>query len=91
MKFLAFVNGELSNSTHYFSSFGNVSADSKRNMKGSLGPANAKQHTWSTWSYEKRVSAASKVKMFKAKVKSQLGRRLQLISDLFPQDNSLDL
>ena len=57
MKFLAFLNGELSNSAIYFSSFGNASGDSKDNINGSFGFE--KEDTWSPWGYEKRIKDLS--------------------------------
>ena len=49
MKFLAYINGELSNSAKYFSSFANVCKDESSSLTGKFGKTqNCK---WRPWQY----------------------------------------
>ena len=59
MKWLASFSGEISNSAYYFSSFGNVNADNKHVVNGSLRPG--PDTTWQPWVYENRLEVAKKV------------------------------
>ena len=47
MKWLAFIEGELSNAAFYFSPFGNVNDDTKCTVNGTLGKGS--QNTWQPW------------------------------------------
>ena len=61
MKFLAFVNGELSNSANYFSSFANVKSDDLKRtgcLKGEFG-ADPKCK-WKPWAYKDTVTNSKK-------------------------------
>lgn len=59
MKWAATFSGELVNLSFYFSSFGNVNADNKCTVGGSLGTdANC---TWKPWQYQSRLDVAAKV------------------------------
>ena len=70
MKFLAFLNGELSNSATYFSSFANVSREDKRCLDGVFGTD--KNCKWKPWNYQNRVAIANKVCIFKKKLSAKL-------------------
>jgi hypothetical protein len=59
MKWAAAFSGELLNSAFYFSPFGNVNADDKFQVKGSLGTAGS--CTWNPWLFQDRLETASKV------------------------------
>ena len=66
MKFLAFINGEISNSACYFSSFANACNTDLNCLEGQFGTdPNCK---WKPWRYTERVSNAKKVASFKAKL-----------------------
>ena len=70
MKFLAFINGELSNSATYFSSFGNVSTSDLSCLKGKYGTDVGCR--WKPWSYKFRIKVANRVTKFKAKLSKNL-------------------
>ncbi|KAJ7354892.1 hypothetical protein OS493_029451 [Desmophyllum pertusum] len=57
MKWASTFSGELPNSAHYFSPFGNVSNDDKSTL-GSLGTS--ADCTWKSWSYDERLKTAAK-------------------------------
>lgn len=59
MKWASTFSGELANSAFYFSPFGNVNADNKGTVNGSLGTDD--HCTWKPWLYESRLEVASKV------------------------------
>jgi hypothetical protein len=61
------MSGELNNAATYFSSFANVSQDTKKTMGGSIG--NDSSATWKPWKYEDRINIAKKVETFKKKLK----------------------
>lgn len=63
MKFLAFLNGELSNSAKFFSSFANASTNDLDSLHGSFGTTEGKK--WKPWKYSDRVTMAEKVTDFK--------------------------
>ena len=66
MKFLAFINGELSNSAKYFSSFANVCQDETSSLTGKFGETqNCK---WRPWQYSQRIVIAQQVADFKSKL-----------------------
>ena len=66
MKFLAFINGEISNSACYFSSFANACNTDLNCLDGRFGTdPNCK---WRPWQYTERVSNAKKVASFKIKL-----------------------
>ena len=69
MKFLAFVNGELSNSSRYFSSFANASTDDLDCLHGSFGITDDKK--WKPWKYSERLVMADKV----SKLKTSLSKK----------------
>ena len=53
MKFLAFINGELSNSAKYVSSFANVCQNESSSLTGKFGETqNCK---WRPWQYSQRI------------------------------------
>ena len=70
MKFLAFINGELSNSATYFSSFANVSTNDLSSLEGQFGTD--LDCRWKRWSYNFRIKVAHKVTQFKAKLSKNL-------------------
>ncbi len=73
MKFLAFVNGELSNSATYFSSFANARSDDLNGpacLTGEFGTHS--KCKWQPWIYKNRVSVAKKVFAFKNKLPQKL-------------------
>jgi hypothetical protein len=73
MKMLCFLAGELSNSSKYFSTFGNVSYDMSK-VDFTFG--HSKNNKWKLWTYEKRLSVAKKVVDLKKKlVKSNLAEK----------------
>ena len=65
MKFLAFIAGELPNSSHYFTTFANVNHDDAVDVSKSMEAGH-----WKEWSYEKRVSDAKKVEILKVKLET---------------------
>lgn len=76
MKMLCFLAGELSNSSKYFSTFGNVSYDDMSTLKATFGQSNG--HQWRPWVYEKRLNVAKQVTAFKKQiVKSKLVKSSQ--------------
>jgi hypothetical protein len=62
MKFLAFLNGELSNAATYFSSFATVSKADSCLLGKEFGTAPTCK--WRPWSYAERVNVAEKVAKF---------------------------
>lgn len=62
MKWVALMSGELNNAATDFSSFANVSNDTKNAMGGSIGNSKA---TWQLWNYRDRLKMAQKVEEFK--------------------------
>ena len=70
MKFLAFINGGLSNSAKYFSSFANVCQDESSSLTGKFGETqNCK---WRPWQYSQRILIAQQVSDFKRKLPGHL-------------------
>ena len=69
MKMLAFLSGELTNSTKYFSSFANVSSDDASNTLGTFGRGNV--NTWKPWVYSERLTVVKEVEQMKAKLSKQ--------------------
>ena len=66
MKLLAFVNGELSNSASYFSSFANAKSDDLKGtgcLKGEFWTD--PKYEWKPWAYKDIVTNAKKVCAFK--------------------------
>lgn len=66
MKFLAFINGELSNSATYFSSFANAKSDDLKGagcLSGTFGTDS--KCKWKPWPYKGRIIDAKKVCAFK--------------------------
>lgn len=63
MKMLAFLGGELSNSTAYFSTFADVSKNDIANCKGTF--SSRASNTWKRWEYSKRVKDAKEVEKLK--------------------------
>ena len=73
MKFLAFVNGELTNSAKYFSSFANVSQGDSISLTGKFGETpNCK---WRPWQYSQRLAIAQQVADFKRKIPNHLAAK----------------
>ena len=70
MKFIAYVNGELSNSAKYFSSFSNVNQDDCASLTGKFGES--LDCKWKPWQYNQRVSIARQVDDFKKKLPHNL-------------------
>ena len=73
MKFLAFINGELSNSAKYFSSFANVSQDDSASLTGKFGVT--QDCKWRPWGYSQRVTTAKQVVDFKTKIPAHLAEK----------------
>ena len=72
MKMLAFLAGELSNSSTYFSSFGNVSKADCNDFKNNFDVSNSSH--WRPWEYPKRLFDANKLfpkKLILIKLKMQ--------------------
>ena len=65
MKFLAYINGELSNAAKYFSSFANVSKDDCNALNGKYGESH--DCKWKPWQYAERINVAKQVEDFKRK------------------------
>ena len=59
MKMLAFLAGELSNAATYFSTFANVNQQDSNNISKFISENDMKQ--WQSFTYQKRISDASKV------------------------------
>ncbi|CAH3185961.1 unnamed protein product, partial [Porites lobata] len=70
MKFLAYINGELSNAAKYFSSFANVSKDDCNALNGKYGESH--DCKWKPWQYAERIKVAKQVEDFKKKIPSHL-------------------
>ena len=64
MKMLAMLGGELSNSSTYFSTFGNVSTKDCADLRGTFG--SGPQCKWKPWVFEERIKNAERVESFKA-------------------------
>ena len=64
-KFIASINGELSNSSTYPSSFADVSTSTMLNLNGAIGKE------WNEWQYPKRIVDATAVAKFKQKETSR--------------------
>ena len=58
MKILSYLGGELSNSSTYFSTFGNVKSADSNDFRKTFGTS--KTNFWKAFPYEKRVSDAEK-------------------------------
>ena len=69
MKFLCFLNGELSNSAGYFSSFANVSKADCTTLNGKFG--NMPNCKWKPRPYRQRLDMAKQVSKFKDKISPQ--------------------
>ena len=64
MKMLAMLAGELSNSSTYFSTFGNVSTNDCTDLDGTLSlDPNSK---WKPWVFEERIKVVKKVESLKS-------------------------
>ena len=73
MKFIAFINGELSNSAKYFSSFANVSQEESSSLTGKFGETqNCK---WRPWQYSQRIVIAQQVADYKRKLLGHLAEK----------------
>ena len=73
IKFLAYINGELSNSAKYFSSFAYVCQDESSSLAGKFGKTqNCK---WSPWQYSQRIVNAQQVADFKRKLPGHLAEK----------------
>lgn len=70
MKFLAYVNGELSNAAKYFSSFSNVCQDDSNSLTGKFGESQDCKRK--PWQYKQRISIAHQVDDFKKKLPNHL-------------------
>lgn len=75
MKFLCFLNGELSNSAGYFSSFANVSKADCTTLNGKFG--NMPNCKWKPWPYQQRLDMAKQVSKFKDKISPNLAKSTQ--------------
>ena len=69
MKMLAFLSGELTNSSKYFSSFADVSNENANNINGTFG--NDRTNLWKPWSYERRLQVVKKVEAAKKSLNSK--------------------
>ena len=70
MKFLASLNGELSDAATYFSSFANVCKNNCNSLNGKFGES--PDCKWKPWQYTQRINIARQVEDFKKKVPSHL-------------------
>ena len=70
MKFVASLNGELSNAAKYFSSFANVSKEDCVTLNGKFGSTS--DCKWKPWSYTVTLNIAKQVESFKAKLPTNL-------------------
>ena len=66
---LAFLSGELTNSSKYFSSFADVSNENANNINGTFG--NKQTNLWKPWSYEHRLQVVKKVEAAKKSLDSK--------------------
>ena len=66
---LAFLAGELSLSSRYFSACGNVSTADCSHVKGTFGAVPGNK--WKPWVYDKRVAVARVVEKIKKQVSKQ--------------------
>lgn len=65
MKMLCFLAGELSNAASYFTTFANVSKESKAHKDPSKTFGYEMHNSWKPFQYSKRMNDANKVKQFK--------------------------
>ena len=72
IKFLALLNGELSNSAKYFSSFANASTSDLRSLEGDFGISS--DCKWKQWDFDDRLSIARKVSAFQQKIPKKLAK-----------------
>ena len=89
MKMLAFLGGELSNSAKYFSSFGNVTLESARNISGTFGQLPS--DTWKPWGYPNRLKVVQKVQRLKltlAKSKSSTHTKRNKVTTFIAEQKS---
>jgi hypothetical protein len=71
-KWVALMSGELNNAATYFSSFADVSKDTKNTMGGSIGKSGG---TWQPWDYKGRLEIVKKVEKFKKTLKDPVGKQ----------------
>ncbi len=76
LNMMAFLAGELSVSTKYFSTFANVNTDNCDEPNGTFGSQIG--CTWQPWSYSKRVSVFEKVVKLKKKCKNVLPKQREI-------------
>ncbi|XP_057305419.1 uncharacterized protein LOC130642350 [Hydractinia symbiolongicarpus] len=75
MKMLAFLAGELTNSSYYFTTFGTANQDNAANMNFSYGDQ------WKPFDYEKRIEDVKKIEVKKNEIeKKSKGNSLTYIS-----------
>ena len=72
MKFLAYLNGELSNAATSFSSFANVCKNDWNSLNGKFGQS--QDCKWKPWQYTQRINIVQQVEDFKKKVPSHLAQ-----------------
>ena len=70
MKFLAFVNSELTNSAKYFSTFAKVSQDDGMSLTGKFGET--PDCKWRPWQNSQRLAFSQQVADFKRKIPNHL-------------------
>lgn len=79
MKMLAFLSGELSNSSFYFTTFANVNQDDSKHFSKKFSMEKNSDADWKPFSYDKRIIDARKVahkkkELDKKKIKPQTYR-----------------
>lgn len=78
MKMVAFLSGELSNSSTFFSSFADVFPKNATKLDGTFGKE--QKNTWKPWKYSRRLEVAKKVEALKKKVaKDKLALQISVL------------
>ena len=85
-KWVASMSGELNNAATYFSSFANVSQDTKGTMGGCIGK-HAKA-TWKPWSYNRRIEMVKKVEKFKNTLKDPENKERNKVTAFIAKEKS---
>ena len=85
-KWVASMSGELNNAATYFSSFANVSQDTKGIMGGCIGKH--AQATWKPWSYNDRMEMVKKVEKFKNTLKDPENKERNKVTALMAKEKS---
>ena len=84
-KWVALMSGELNNAATYFSSFADVSQDTKNTMDGSIDNVGG---TWQPWDYKGRLEMVKKVDKFKKTLKDPHGKQRGKVTSFIASNKS---